>query len=118
VLGSRHPLRWVLGTVLAYVLLTFAGDAAGAQLGVGWLDHAPGRLVRLLFESRYGLDALLTARIESLGVPATLATGERVMVWRAVPALADWASAALLWIGAGLLALWAAASRHGERRRA
>jgi hypothetical protein len=35
-----------------------------------------------------------------------------------VPELADWRTATLLWTGAGLLALWAAASRHGERRRA
>ena len=40
------------------------------------------------------------------------------MVWWAVPDLADWRIATLLWTGAGLLALWAAASRHRERRRA
>jgi hypothetical protein len=117
-LGSRHPLRWVIGTALVYVLSSIASQAASAQLGVRWLDDAPGRLVRLLVEGRYGLDALLTARTESLSVPATLTTGARVMVWRAVPALADWGTALLLWTGAGLAALWAAASRHRERRRA
>ena len=117
-LGSRHPLRWVIGAVLAYVLSSIASEAASAQLRAGWLDDAPGRLLRLLVESRYGLDALLTARIESLSNPATLTTGKRVMVWRAVPDLADWRTATLLWTGAGLLALWAAASRHRERRRA
>jgi len=117
-LGIRYPLRWVIGTVLAYVLSTVAGGAASAQLGVGWLDHAPGRLLELLFESRYGLDALITARMESLSTSATLTTGERVMIWTATPDLADWRTATLLWTGAGLLALWAAASRHGERRRA
>ena len=40
------------------------------------------------------------------------------MVWRAVPDIADWRNATLLWTTAGLLALWAAASRHRERRRA
>lgn len=117
-LGSRHPLRWVIGGVVAYVLSTVASGVASAQLGVGWLDHAPGRLMELLLESRYGLDALLTARIETLGTPSLLATGERLIVWWGVPALADWGAATLLWTGAGLLALWAAASRHGERRRA
>jgi hypothetical protein len=117
-LGTRHPLRWVIGAVLAYVLITVVSGAASAQLGVGWLDHAPGRLVELLFESRYGFDALLTARIESLGAPVTLTTGEQAIVWRAVPDLADWGIATLLWTAAGLLALWAAASRHRERRRA
>ena len=117
-LGSRHPLRWVIGSMVAYVLSTVASGAASEQLGVGWLNHAPGRVLELLFESRYGLDALLTARIESLGTSATLTTGELVTVWSAVPDLADWGTATLIWTGAGLLALWAAASRHSERRRA
>ena len=68
---------------------------------------------------RYGLDALLTARTASLSTHVTpLTTGELVVVWRAVPELADWRTATLLWTGAGLVALWAAASRHRERRRA
>jgi hypothetical protein len=117
-LGSRHPLRWVIGTVLSYVLSSVASEAASAQLGVGWLADAPGRLLRLLVDGRYGLDALLTARIESLSNPATLTTGERAVVWWGVPDLAHWRTATLLWTGAGLLALWAAASRHRERRRA
>jgi hypothetical protein len=117
-LGTRRPLRWVVGAVVAYVLATFAGAEASVQLGVGWLDHAPGRLMELLLGSRYGLDAVLTARLESLGTRTTLTTGERTMVWWSVPDLADWGAATLLWTAAGLLALWAAASRHRERRRA
>jgi hypothetical protein len=116
-LGTRYPLRWVIGTLVAYVLATVASTAASAELGVGWLDHAPARLLDLLFVSRHGLDALLTARLETLGTNATLTTGEQVMVWWDVPDLADWRLASLLWTGAGLLALWAAASRHRERRR-
>jgi hypothetical protein len=117
-LGSRHPLRWVIGAVLAFTLSSIASGAASAQLGVGWLADAPARALRLLVEGRYGLDALLTARLESLGTTAALTTGERVMVWWGVPDLADWRTATLLWTGAGLVALWAAASRHRERRRA
>jgi hypothetical protein len=117
-LGTRHPLRWMIGTVLVYVLSTIASVAASAQLGAGWLDHAPERLLGMLLNSRYGLDAVLTARVESLSDPATLTTGERVAVWASVPDLADWRIATLLWTGAGLLALWAAASRHRERRSA
>jgi len=118
VLGSRHPLRWVIGAVLAYVLSSIASETASAQLRAGWLDDAPGRLLQLLVDGRYGLDALLTARIESLSNPASLTTGESTIVWWGVPDLADWRTATLLWTGAGLLALWAAASRHRERRRA
>jgi hypothetical protein len=116
-LGSRHPLRWVIGSLVAYVLATVTSGAASDQLGVDWLNHAPGRLLELLFESRYGLDAVLTARIESLGTPVTLTTGEQTVVWLGVPALADWLVATLVWTGAGLLAVWAAASRHREGRR-
>ncbi|HEX8905417.1 MAG TPA: hypothetical protein VF771_11270, partial [Longimicrobiaceae bacterium] len=62
-LGSRHPLRWVIGTGLLVPVWSLASGAASAQLRVGWLADAPGRLLRLLFNGRYGLDALLTARL-------------------------------------------------------
>lgn len=117
-LGSRYPLRWVIGAVITYVLLSVASGTAGTQLDVDWLANAPERVLRPLILGRYGLDALLTARLESLGEHMTLTTGERLMVWMEAPTLADWARATLLWTGAGLLALWAAASRHRERRRA
>lgn len=116
-LGSRYPLRWVIGAVLTYVLGTIASEAVRVQLGMRWPDHAPARLLDSLFDARYGLDALLTARLESLGTNTTLTTGERVMVWWGVPDLAHWGIATLLWTCLGLLALWAAASRHRERRR-
>ena len=118
VLGSRRPLHWVTGTVLSYTLLAVAGEPASAKLGVGWLADAPERLLGMLLDSRYGLDALLTARIDSLSITATLTTGGRIMVWRGVPGIGDWLAATLLWGGAGLLALWTAASRHRERRPA
>ena len=107
----------MLGTVVAFVLATIASVEASKELGVGWIDRAPERLLDLLFESRYGLDAVLTARLETLGTHTALTTGERAMVWWAVPDLSDWRIATLLWTGAGLLALWVAASRHRERRR-
>lgn len=116
-LGSRHPLRWGIGIVLVYVLSALAGDAANAQLNAGWLADAPNRLLQLLVEGRNGLDALLTARTGTLSTTARLTTGERILVWRAVPDLADWRTATLLWTGAGVLALWLAASRHREQRR-
>lgn len=118
VLGSRHPLRWVIALVLAYPFLSAAGTVVSALPRTEWLDDAPHRALRLLVEGRYGLDALLTARTASLDTTATLTTGELVVVWSAVPDLAHWRTATLLWTGAGLLALWAAASRHRERRRA
>lgn len=113
-LGTRHPLRWVVGTVFALLLLGIVGDVTKAK----WLFGAPERLVELVFNGPYGMDTLFTARTESLKVDVLLTTGERVIVWRGLPHLGDWVVGTLLWTCAGLVALWAAASRHRERRRA
>jgi hypothetical protein len=111
-LGLRQPVRWAAGMVLAVYLLAGLGQALHAN----WPATAPGRVVRGVFDGRYGLDAVLTARTGSLKTEATLTTGERVVVWRALPDLGHWAAATLLWIGGGLIALLAAVSRHAERR--
>jgi hypothetical protein len=105
-LATRHPLRWIVGSVIVFGV----GDAASAV----WL----GSVLELLFEGPYGLDALLTARTTFLNIEATLSTGERVAVWRALPDVGQWATATLLWTGIGLVTLLAAASRHREGRRA
>ena len=118
VLGTRHPLRWVIGVSLTYGVLSVASTAASAKLGMGWIADAPDGAVQRVVEGRYGLDALLTARIGTLSTTTHLTTGERAMVWRAAPDLADWRIATLLWTTAGLIALSVAASRHRERRRA
>lgn len=112
VLGTRYPLRWMVGTTLALYL--FVGVSSGAN--AEWLPPAPGRLLTGLFDGPYGLDTLLTARTGSLKTEAILSTGERVVVWRGLPDLGQWAAATLLWTGAGLVALGVAASRHRERR--
>jgi hypothetical protein len=117
-LGTRHPLRWVVGIVLANLFASMMSQAASAQGGrAGWLADAPARALETLVVGRYGVDAMLTARAASLDNFATLTTGELAVVWSEVPELAHWVIATLLWTGAGLLALWAAASRHREGRR-
>lgn len=113
-LGTRHPLRWIAGTLLGLVLLVVVKNAANVELPVNGYDG----LLAWLMRGPYGIDALLTARTESLQVSATLSTGETVVVWRALPDLGQWAAATFLWTVAGLVALVAAASRHRESRRA
>jgi hypothetical protein len=113
-LGARHPLRWIAGTLFGFFLLVALADASNADRLINGADRFLEGLVR----GPYGVDAVLTARTESLQVAATLSTGETLVVWRALPDLGQWATATLLWTGAGLVALMAAASRHRERRRA
>lgn len=108
-LGPRHPLRWIVGAVLGLVLLVAAGDASESLL----LIEAP---LRSLMRGPFGLDALLTARTESLQVAVTFSTGETVVVWQALPDLRQWGMATLIWSGIGLVALGAAVSRHRECR--
>jgi hypothetical protein len=111
-LGARHPLRCTVGVALGVFAFAFV-IADVADLG----PTGPDRVLGALLYGPYGIDALLTARTESSQVEAALSTGERVVVWRALPNLVDWAMATLLWSGAGLLTLWMAASRHREDRR-
>lgn len=113
-LGVRHPLRWIVGTVLTFFLLGLSTLASSDQ----WLRLAPSRALQAFLRGPYGLDTLFTARTESLHTVALLATGETIGVWQELPDVGRWATTTLLWIGVGLLALWAAAWRHRERRRA
>jgi hypothetical protein len=109
-LGTRHPLRWILASLPGLFVFAFAFAAANSRI------NGPDPVLDALFYGPYGVDALLTARTESLQVGATLSTGERVVVWRALPDVSQWATATLLWTGAGLVALGAAACRHRECR--
>jgi len=117
-LGIRYPFRWIAGGVALLALANLVEDVARRSSDMRWLNHVPDRVLSPLTEDRYGLETLLTLRSWSLDHPAMLTSGEQIQVWSAVPPLADWRIAALLWTGAGLLALLAAASRHRERRRA
>ena len=112
-LGVKHPLRWIVGVVLAFLLLVIGLEATNTiRLSMG-----PSRLLSSAYHGPYGFDALLTARTESLRTEAVLANGGRIAVWRGLPHLGQWAAATAGWTLGGLLALWAAASRHREQRR-
>jgi hypothetical protein len=112
-LGTRQPLWWIVGTLLGCLLLVAAGGAANA----GRLLSAGDRVYVALLQGSYGIDALLTARTETLQVAATFTTGDTRVVWRGLPDVGAWALATLVWTTAGLAALWVAACRHAEHRR-
>ena len=109
-LGTRHPVRWIAASTCAFFLIVGLADAAQVNSS---LDCMLTQILR----GPYGIDAVLTARTESLQVSAMLTTGESVVVWRALPHLNQWAIATALWISIGAALLWIAASRHREHRR-
>lgn len=112
VVGVRHPLRWIAGAALGFFLVLGAVEGARAVA----LRLALTRGLNAVLYGPWGVDALLTARTESLHTVAPLTTGGTVEGWRALPATGQWAAATLLWTLIGLAALWAAARRHRERR--
>jgi len=113
-LATRYPWRWLIGLFLAALLASAIGSAGH----VDWLRLGLARVFKSFHEGTYGLDALLSARAESLKTLATLSNGETVNVWRGLPDIGHWAAATLLWTGVGALTLAAALARHRERRRA
>jgi hypothetical protein len=96
-LATRHPLRWIVGSVIGFFIVSRVGEVVNAV----WLRSVLA-LLESLVEGPYGFDALLTARTTS----------------QALPDVGQWATATLLWTGTGLVTLWAAAFRHRESRRA
>ena len=112
-LGLRKPSRWIAAIILAVLLV----NAVGVVMRANSIALAPWRLLELVHIGPYGLDALLTARTESLKTEILLSTGETVGVWRGLPDVGEWALATVLWTAGALVALWAAASRHRESRR-
>jgi hypothetical protein len=113
-LGTRKPLSWISALVAGGLLFVSLAEAANAD----WLIRGGNRLLEWLVYGPYGVDALLTARTESLQVAATLSSGETSVVWSGLPDIGQWAVATMLWTVAGLVTVWAAASRHQEARRA
>ena len=106
----RSLMHWVSVFALFFV------HAAGFALHDDALTWFPERLMRFVVDGRYGLDALFTARTETLAIETTLTDGMHAHVWRDVPHVGGWATATLMWIVTGAALLAAAAMRHRERR--
>jgi hypothetical protein len=113
-LATRHPLRWIVGSVIGLYIVYGVGDAVKAA----WVGNVLEPMLEFLVEGPYGLDSLLTARTTFLNIEVTLSTGDKVAVWRALPHIGQWAMATLLWTLAGFVTLLAAAFRHREGRPA
>lgn len=102
ILGTRYRVRWMIGAIVTVAALS----AVGAMTHNDWLRFAPLNVVDMIYQGPYGLDALLTARTESLHTKITLSTGSTVGVWRDLPNTGERA-----------IATHVAAARHRERRR-
>lgn len=111
-LGLRHPFRWIIGLIAGGFLLAAVSHGIGSE----GLDAAVERIAESLFFGRYGIDALLTARTESLKTVVSLTDGQRVTVWRGLPVISEWITATVLWTGIAVAGLAAALTRHRERR--
>jgi hypothetical protein len=112
-LGTRHPLRWIVGSVLGFFLFSAVAEAADSLL----MLVTASRVLEPLLYGTLGLETILVAQTESLKVETMYPSGERVVVWLGHPDVGQWAAATLVWLVFGLVALWAAASRHREIRR-
>lgn len=95
ILGTRWPLVWGMGL---WMLLTFSA-ALGGELGVAWAVRPYGSLAQALGEWS-GLQGW-----------ATLATGERVRAWSALPSLGMWIAHTGIWLGVGGLGMVGALAR-------
>jgi len=92
VLGLRHPVRWLLGTIGVLFLLRILNEAFGL-----------------------GPDGRTEAFLKSIGFFLVIDAVETTA--QTLGPLARWAYVTFLWIGAALAVLLAALSRHRERRR-
>lgn len=92
VLGLRHPLRWLLGTVGVFLLMGTISDVL-TQPNDGEWRHVPG--ARAFFAT----------------------VNNAMAAWLTLPDLAQWTISTVLLFSAGFAALWAAASRHRDRRK-
>ena len=116
-LGVRQPLRWVGGALLCVILLAGLADFIGQLANSPRLIFAPSVVASAFFHGEYGLAAMLTGSRDLLHVQRMIPGGETVLVSKALPTVARWGGATLLWGGIVAAALLAAIARHRERRR-
>ena len=111
-LGLRHPFRWIAGAIAAVLMIGAVGQGIGSD--EFWVVSS--RIVNTLLQGRYRIDAVLSARTESLKTRVMLSNDEIVTAWRGLPVISNWIIATLLWTGLGVAGLYAAVMRHREGR--
>ncbi len=111
-LGLKHPVRWIIAVVAAAFLITAIGQGIASDAFFERISP----ITRGVMYGRYGLDALLSGRNESLKTVVALTNGKTTSAWYAIPTVSDWIGGTLLWIGCGVIALMAALYRHREQR--
>ena len=111
VLATRHPGRWIAGTVLGLLVLALLGEEGRIE----WMDRLFETLLFTVGLGRYGVETLLSSGMETIQLPVDPPSGEDAIAWRELPSLTRWATAWLLWTAIGLAGLAAATWRHRER---
>lgn len=112
ILGLRHPLRWMLGILLAFGLLTalVLQTLPGTPLATG-----VEAVRQQLWFGPYGLDNALTGGNYGLAHEIELANDETTIVWSSLPSILPWLRSTAAWIAVTLILLALALRRHAER---
>jgi hypothetical protein len=112
ILGLRHPVRWVIGSIVA---VTLAFTMAVAIDPRGLVEHGIDRFREMLWSGSVGLDFMLNGGEASLSRTIDRPGPGSDILWSALPEAGRWATATLFWFGLALLALALAIRRHWER---
>jgi hypothetical protein len=108
---TRHPGRWVVGTILGVLI----GSLIAARADLHWLDNMAGSALDSLLGGRYGLSTFIGGG--TFEASATqLPSGRQAMVWMSLPTFNRWAIAVALWTTAAFAALGLAVFRHRDGR--
>lgn len=102
--GTRHPIRWVVGLWIAVL-------AIGGFLELTEIQSAE----RFLEGALSTFDQLVTGGHETLRRSVWPTPGERLVVWDALPSPGRWAGISASWLALGVAAVVAAARRHRTR---
>jgi hypothetical protein len=111
-LGLRHPIRWIVGTIVGTTLLIVLALSLAPH---DTIDRVLQRIDDALWTGRLGFDHVLTggeARLSRIVDPPGKGV---VRLWSGMPGVVNWAVATMIWLTGALLALALAIRRHWER---
>lgn len=110
-LGVRHPVWWVFGSVIGTIMFTATIATVGPD---GAFEHGIEPIRAAIWSGKAGLDFVLTGGNELARQVDRPGPGSDTL-WSALPDMSRWAWATAAWLGLALLAMALAIRRHWER---